>query len=202
MAEQANVTVVWNVNTSLKAEFSDFHTHWYRQLWEQFPSVVNPLLLHLLLNALHCVCVYIYIYINIYIHSELLESLVGDGCAGIEEGELWVHSQCLMNEGCLWLLGQESSFNMSSERRPGRLCWSRVGRYVRDSVWQGETVGHRQEWWPWRTRIHWLPLGNAKLSISCACDYTTHTVQIQAGIMTAWILCVCVCVRTFINTLF
>lgn len=50
-----------------------------------------------------------------------------------------------MNEGCLWLLGKESSFNMSLERGQGRLYWSRVGRYVRDGVWQEETVGHRKE---------------------------------------------------------
>lgn len=42
-------------------------------------------------------------------------------------------------------MGEESSFNMSLERGPGRLYWSRVGRYVRDGVWQEETVGHRKE---------------------------------------------------------
>ncbi len=72
-------------------------------------------------------------------------------CAGIGEGGLWAHSWCLMNGGCLWLLGEESSFNMSLERGPGRLYWSRVGRYVRDGVWQEETVGHRKEWWPQKT---------------------------------------------------
>lgn len=33
-------------------------------------------------------------------------------------------TQCLMNEWCLWLLGEETSFNMSLE---GRFCWSRGG---------------------------------------------------------------------------
>lgn len=40
---------------------------------------------------------------------------------GIGEGGQRAHSRRLMNEGCLWLLGEESSFNMSLERRPGRL---------------------------------------------------------------------------------
>lgn len=51
----------------------------------------------------------------------------------------------LMNGGCLWLLREESSSNMSLERGPGRLYWSRVERYVRDGVWQEGTVGHRKE---------------------------------------------------------
>lgn len=93
---------------------------------------------------------------------------------GLGRGGLWAYSWSLMNGGCLWLLGEESSFNMSLERGPGRLYWSRVGRYVRDGVWQEETVGHRKEWWPWKTQIHRLPLGNKKLSKLCGCECRAH----------------------------
>lgn len=50
-----------------------------------------------------------------------------------------------MNGGCLWLLGEESSFNMSLERGRGGSTGAREGRYVRDGVWQEETIGHREE---------------------------------------------------------
>lgn len=73
---------------------------------------------------------------------------------------------------------------------PGRLYWSRVGRYVRDGVWQEETVGHRKEWWPWKTR---LPLGSTKLSISSACDYDAHIAD--AASSNDWLhVCVSICI--------
>lgn len=101
--------------------------------------------------------------------------LVKEGRAGMVEGGEFTH---LMNEGCRWLLGEESSFNMSLERGgSGRLYRSRVGRYVRDGVWQEETVGHWKEWWPWRTQIYSLHLGCTKCSILCACDCDTQTLS-------------------------
>lgn len=111
----------------------------------------------------------------------------GAGCEGFGERggvRLCAHSRCLMNEGCLWLLGEESSFNMSLESGPARLYWSRVGRCVRDGVWQEETVGHRKEWWPWKTQIHRLPPGNAEPSISRACERRAH---MRAAVMDACI---------------
>lgn len=122
-------------------------------------------------------------------------SWVGAGCVGIGKGGLWAQSWCLMNEGCLWLLGKESSFNMSLERGQGRLYWSRVGRYVRDGVWQEETVGHRKEWWPWKTQIHRLPLGNTELSILCACECCTHIADADSSNE-----CLRLCGCIFINT--
>lgn len=40
---------------------------------------------------------------------------------GTTEGWQQAHSGCLMNEGCLWLLEEESSFNVSSETGLGWL---------------------------------------------------------------------------------
>lgn len=94
-------------------------------------------------------------------------------CAGIRERGEFTHSAWWMRgvPGC-W--ERRVALICHWREEPGRLYWSRVGRYVRDGVWQEETVGHRKEWWPWKTRIHRLPLGSTKLSILCACDYDTH----------------------------
>lgn len=130
-----------------------------------------------------------------------LVSWVGAGCVGTWERGLWAHSWCLMNEGCLWLLGEESSFNMSLERGPGWLYWSRRGRYVRDGVWQEETVGHRKEWWPWKTQIHRPPLGNTKLSTPCAFECCAHIAD--AGISNEWQhLWGCMCINTVVFVLY
>lgn len=104
------------------------------------------------------------------------------------KGGLHAHSWCLMNEGCLWLLGEESGFNMSLERGPGRLYWSRAGRYVRDGIWQEETVGHRKSDDHGRqksTNCLWVTQ-NSPFHVPVT---TTHTLQMQAAVMTAISVC-------------
>lgn len=81
-------------------------------------------------------------------HCEFCVSRVGRTVEGWE----WAHSCCLMNEGCLWLLGEESSFNVSPERGPGRLYWSGV----QSDMWgmvcgRRALLGTEKERWPWRT---------------------------------------------------